>query len=256
MSILAPLIKLVFHFWYLIPIFIVIVIARTSWFKGKLGEFIVNISAKLFLDKKQYRLIKNVTLPTENGTTQIDHLIVSPYGVFVIETKNMKGWIYGSKNEPYWTQKIFKYSSKFQNPIHQNYKHVKTLEQLLGLKDNQIHSLIVFVGECKFKTEIPESVTYGAGYIRYIKSKKEPVLSQEKAFEVLDLIETKRLSRSFKTDREHVAHVKNIIAEKKDNASCPKCGSEMVLQTAKKGQNAGNQFRGCSRFPQCRGTIV
>ncbi len=255
MSVLAPLVKLVLHFWYLIPVIIILVIARTPWFKGKLGEFIVNVSAQFFLDKKQYRLIKNVTLPTEDGTTQIDHMIVSPYGVFVIETKNMKGWIYGNKNAPYWTQKIFKYSNKFQNPIHQNYKHVKTLEQLLGLNDEQIHSLIVFVGDSTFKTEMPENITYGSGYLRYIKSKKEPLLTKEKAFEVLELIESNRLSRSFKTDREHVKHVKSIIAEKEDNVTCPKCGAEMVLQTAKKGQNAGNKFWGCSRFPKCRGTI-
>lgn len=61
------------------------------WFKGMLGEFVINVSAKLFLDKKQYHLIKNVTLPTEDGTTQIDHIIVSKFGVFVVETKNMTG---------------------------------------------------------------------------------------------------------------------------------------------------------------------
>jgi len=51
----------------------------------------VNLAAKFFLDKNIYTLFKNVTLPTEDGTTQIDHVIVSRYGVFVIETKNMKG---------------------------------------------------------------------------------------------------------------------------------------------------------------------
>jgi len=70
-----------------------------------------------------------------------------------------------------WTQKIYKHSDKFQNPLHQNYKHVKTLEQLLGLNDGQVYSLVVFVGDSTFKTAMPENVTYGFGYIRYIKSK-------------------------------------------------------------------------------------
>ena len=121
--------------WFLIPLAIIAAILKSAWFKGVVGEFIVNVSAKLFLDKKQYHLIKNVTLPTEDGSTQIDHIIVSKYGVFVVETKNMKGWIFGSPNQKTWTQKIYKHSSKFQNPLHQNYKHIKTLESLLGLND-------------------------------------------------------------------------------------------------------------------------
>lgn len=75
-------------FWYLIPLVLLVTILRSPWFKGHLGEFIVNVSARLFLDKDRYHLIKNVTLPTEDGTTQIDHIIVCSCGVFVVETKN------------------------------------------------------------------------------------------------------------------------------------------------------------------------
>lgn len=76
--ILAPLIKqLIGTLWYLLPILILAALFKSSWFKGVVGEFIVNIAAKLMLDKNEYHLIKNVTLPTEDGTTQIDHVIVS-----------------------------------------------------------------------------------------------------------------------------------------------------------------------------------
>jgi hypothetical protein len=132
----------------------------------------------------------------------------------VVETKNIKGWIFGSANQPMWTQKIYKHSDKFQNPLHQNYKHVKTLEQLLGLKDEQIHSLVVFVGDSTFKTTMPENVTYGFGYIRYIKSKMRRVLSASEVTEIINKIETGRLSPSFKTHQEHVAHVQKIMNEK------------------------------------------
>jgi restriction system protein len=117
--------------WYLIPIFIFAIVIKSAWFKGffkgMVGEWQVNLLIKFFLDKNQYHLIKNVTLPTfiddkEHGTTQIDHIIVSKYGIFVVETKNMKGWIFGSENQKQWTQQIFKYKLKYQNPLHQNYK--------------------------------------------------------------------------------------------------------------------------------------
>ncbi|MDP2417341.1 MAG: NERD domain-containing protein, partial [Hydrogenophaga sp.] len=227
------------------------------WFKGVAGEFAVNSSVKLLLDKEKYHLIKNVTLPTEDGSTQIDHIIVSEFGVFVVETKNMKGWIFGSPNQKTWTQKIYKHSNKFQNPLHQNYKHLKTLETLLGLTEQQLHSVIVFIGDSTFKTEMPENVTYGGGYARYIKSKITPVLTASQVVEITKKIEQGRLAASFKTNREHVRHVKNIFAEKENSnvPSCPKCGSTMVLRETKQGQNVGMKFWGCTKFPQCRGTM-
>jgi len=247
-------IQIIGKFWYLIPITVIAVVLKTPWFKGVFGEFIVNISAKLFLDKKQYHLIKNVTLPTEDGSTQIDHIIVSKFGIFVVETKNMKGWIFGSPNQKMWTQKIYKHSSKFQNPLYQNYKHVKTLQSLIGLKDHQIYSVIVFVGDSTFKTDMPENVTYGAGYLRFIKSKTEPVLTESEVHEIKNKIESGRLTPSFKTTREHVAHVRNIVAEKEKTKDkvCPKCGRPMVIRESKKGKNIGKKFWGCSGFPKCR----
>ena len=211
-------------FWFFIPFLIIIGVLKTPWFKGILGEFIINVSAKLFLDKEQYHLIKNVTLPTENGTTQIDHIIISKFGIFVIETKNMKGWIFGNPNQKTWTQKIYKHTKKFPNPLHQNYKHTKTLESLLGLSNKQIHSVIVFIGDSSFKTDMPKNVTYGRGYLRYIKSKTKPVLSESEVYEITTKIESSRLTPSLKTNREHVAHVKNIVAEKEVNDAkvCPK----------------------------------
>ena len=241
--------------WYLIPIIILVIVLKSAWFKGVTGEFIVNVLARMFLDKHVYHLIKNVTLPTEDGTTQIDHIIVSRYGVFVVETKNMKGWIFGNPDQKTWTQKIYKHSTNFQNPLHQNYKHLKSLESLLGLNDQQVHSLVVFVGDSTFKTEMPKNVTYGWGYVRYIKSKKQLVLSEAGVDVIVNKIGAGMLTPSFKTNREHVKHVKNIVSEKKKETTCPKCGSPMVLRETKNGPNAGKQFWGCSKFPKCKSVL-
>lgn len=200
--------------WYLIPLFILVAVIKSSWFKGKAGEAVVNLSARLFLDKTRYHLIKNVTLPTEDGTTQIDHIIVSRYGVFVVETKNMKGWIFGNAKQRYWTQKIFKYSQKFQNPLHQNYKHVKTLQSLLDLSDEQVFSVVVFVGDSTFKTAMPENVTHGGGYVRFIKAQTEQRLSDDEVQKVIEAIEFGRLAATFRNHRKHVAHVKEIAAKR------------------------------------------
>ncbi|WP_440876711.1 NERD domain-containing protein [Thalassotalea sp. PLHSN55] len=247
--------------WYLIPIIIIAVIIKSAWFKGVLGEWQVNLLIKFFLDKNEYHLIKNVTLPTvldnkEHSTTQIDHIVVSKYGVFVVETKNMKGWIFGSEHQKQWTQQIFKYKSKFQNPLHQNYKHVKTLEDLLltgsNAKNHCIFSVIIFIGDSTFKTKMPENVRFARGGIEYIKSKKHIVFNEQEVAGVIEQIESGRLERGFKTNRKHVMHVREIIEEKSDIKSCSKCGAEMVLRKATKGKNAGNSFWGCTTFPKCR----
>ena len=112
----------------------------------------------------------------------------------------------------------------------------------------------MFIGDSTFKTEMPNNVTYGRGYIKYIKSQKETVLSKDAVNEIISKIETGRLTPSFKTNRQHVKHVKEIV-NKKDSVVCPKCSSQMVLREAQKGQNKGKKFWGCSKFPQCRGVV-
>ena len=150
-ALFAPLInQLVTHWW--LPVLILIVLfLKTPFAKGLIGELLVNIAINIRLDKSLYHLINNVTLPTEDGSTQIDHVLVSQYGVFVIETKNMSGWIFGSE--------------------HQNYKHAKTIESILGLDGEKVFSVVVFVGDSTFKTEMPKNVTYASGLFRYINSK-------------------------------------------------------------------------------------
>jgi len=168
----------------------------------------------------------------------------------VVTYKNMKGWIYGNSKQRFWTQKIYNHSSKYQNPLHQNYKHVKILQQLLGVKSNQIYSLVVFIGDSTFKTQLPENVTSGFGYASYIKSKKEPVLTRQEVAEIITKIEQGRLCQSFKTHMAHVKYVKTAQSRKRNIVVCPKCGSAMKLRESKN----GNKFWGCSRFPKCRGT--
>ena len=208
------LLELFIRTWaYLLTLVLLVIITRTAWFKGLFGESLVNISARRHLDRQQYRLINNVTLPTDSGTTQIDHIIVSRYGVFVVETKNMKGWIFGSAQQKQWTQKIYSRSHRFQNPLHQNYKHLKTLQQLLDLTDKQIHSVVVFVGDSTFKTPMPTNVTQGGGYLRYIKSFSEAVLNTVQVEDIIQQIESERVVPGFGTNREHVRHVKEIVVQ-------------------------------------------
>jgi restriction system protein len=178
-------------------------------FKGKLGESIVSKAAGKYLDEKTYQLIDNVTLIAGDGTTQIDHIIVSIYGVFVIETKNMKGWIFGSEKQKTWTQVIFKDKYKFQNPLRQNYKHVKVLQNLLKLRQDQFFSIIVFIGDCEIKTDLPDNVTVGLDYIDYILNKSKRVLTDKEVEITTNIIQNSRMEDSKETDNYHIQNLRN-----------------------------------------------
>ena len=193
---------------------VIAIILKSPWFKGWIGELQVNLVTKFFLNKDTYHLIKNVTIPADGGTTQIDHVIVSRFGVFVVETKNLRGWIFGKEGDAYWTQKLYRHSEKFQNPLRQNYKHTKTLADILGISDDKMRSVIVFTGDASFKTDMPENVTNPRRYIRYIRSQTKPVLTEGEVREIIKLIAEKRLAPGLKTHFQHVKHVKHIKAGK------------------------------------------
>jgi ribosomal protein L37AE/L43A len=236
-----------------IPLFIIVFLFNNRWFKGVFGEFIVNHFILKKLPETEYTNIKNITLPTENGTTQVDHIVVSKFGIFVIETKNMKGWIFGSTHKKQWVQKIYKHSSTFQNPLHQNYKHVKTVESALGSDPKFIlHSVIVFVGDSTFKTDMPNNVTHGLGCIHYIRQFTETIFSDDEVQQIIETLNGIKLKRGLVTNIQHRKHVKEIVAKKENKKMCPQCGSEMVIRVTKQGSNAGQQFLGCSTFPKCR----
>ena len=152
----------------------------------------------------------------QNQTTQIDHILLSPYGIFVVETKNYKGWIFGSERQKTWTQKIYKKSYKFQNPLHQNYKHQKVLENILAdiVDPALIHSVVVFMPDCEFKTQMPSNVFRGASWTDYVKDFREEVIPPTKLKRIQLRIEKEVLEKSWKTNRQHVQNLKDSHAEK------------------------------------------
>lgn len=280
MDITAAIAPLLTQLWFLLPLLLIATLLKTAWFKGMVGEWFINLCIRLFLDKREYRLLKDVTLPTPQGSTQIDHVIVSRFGLFVIETKNMKGWIFGNPTQKSWTQQIYRRKHSFQNPLHQNHLHMMTLKSLLGLSDNQLHSVIFFIGDCTFKTPMPQNVM-NRGLIRYVKGITTPVLAESEVAHVVDTIQQGRLAANWQTHRQHVAQLKTRHADPSANhvstrepvrqsvanppsqsvsppdnppPICPRCGNPMVLRTAGRGDNKGKPFWGCREFPTCRGT--
>ncbi len=151
-----------------------------------------------------YHLLNNVTLPFQDGTTQLDHVLVSTKGIFVIETKHYSGWIFANENSKQWTQIMYRMKSRFQSPLHQNYRHRKAIQQLLDfLPKEQIHSIVVFSGSAIFKSPIPSGVVYLSQLTDHLSTFKDDVISINRMEFCVGRLECKRFELTRETDIQH-----------------------------------------------------
>jgi hypothetical protein len=195
------------YWWLLIPLAALLGYAVRSYhvyrFQNRGEELLRKIIVKN-LPSTSWHLLNNVTLKTVDGTTQIDHILVSRYGVFVIETKHYTGWLFGDEKSKQWTQVIYGTKHRFQNPLHQNYKHIKAVQELLDfLSPEQIIGLVVFTGDAEFKTDIPLGVFSLDNVVQYLKAQSEEVLTENRMQFCVGRLECHRLALTQKTDVEH-----------------------------------------------------
>ena len=218
--------------------------------RGHLGEKKVKRILDL-LPKEDYKVFNDILINSENGLTQIDHVLISIYGVFVIETKNMKGKIYGSPVTNEWT----KYSSGrkvvFKNPIHQNYGHAKAIQTLLQIDASKIINLVVLAGSAELQFEGGEQVAYIRDLRDFVLSHKTELFTPAQLDELSYMLGEANLKTS-KSRHEHMQQKRKKAkekAEKNDALICPRCNGKLVLRHGKYGE-----FYGCSNFPQCKYT--
>jgi hypothetical protein len=190
-----------------------ILIGRQVLFRKSMGEALV---AKIITESFQrpHVLLNNVTLNMESGTTQIDHVLIADTGIFVIETKHYQGWIYGSPNQSQWTQVIYKKKSRFQNPIRQNYGHLKTLQSLFTLPAENFFSVVVFTGSAEFKTDLGPNVLHLSQLIPWLTTERPVIFDERKLAYIVGRIEMKRLRHSLETDEYHLNYVREKIRER------------------------------------------
>ncbi len=179
------------------------------------SEALVAGTLRRHFKTQDYHLLNHITLRHRGGTTQVDHILVSRFGVFVIETKDYTGWIFASAEHATWTQVTFNNKFKFQNPIHQNYLHVKAVQELLDfVPTSAIQSAVVFTGDAEFKTDLPTGVFTLPQLIQHFKSCTEEVLSLNRVQFCVGRLETARLNISEKTDVQHVQALRRRYGQK------------------------------------------
>jgi len=245
------LFEILTKFWYLWVLVIAVWILEI--FMPKIKGFFGEKSVAFFLsglDKTKYKIINNIMLQVGNKTTQVDHVIVSNYGIFVIETKNYKGWIIGNEFDDNWKQVIYKRKEKLHNPIKQNYGHIQALKEILNeFQDVNYISIVAFTTKAELKVTSKTDVVYTINLPKTIKNYNAENISDL----VKEEIYTKLVSLNIdskETRKSHVKAIHNNLSEKRIKVNsdvCPKCGGLLILRNGKYGQ-----FKGCGNFPKCR----
>ena len=185
-----------------------------SKIKGLIGEKTV-ASILYLLDKSEYKIINNIVLKYGNYTTQIDHIVISDFGIFVIETKNYKGWILGYENSEYWTQVIFRRKEKFYNPIRQNLSHIRALKNCICEFPNiEYKSIIAFSTNADIKVNTTTDVVYSHKLIPTIKKYSKINLTQKEKEEIFQKINEQNLYKTY-DKKQHIKSIKKKL--KKEN---------------------------------------
>lgn len=219
--------------------------------KGAVGEeHVANILSKL--PQEEYKIINNLLISQNGNTTQIDHVVVSEYRIFVIETKFYQGQIYGGTNSDYWTQNIYGNKYSLRNPIHQNYGHIQALVAILpDIHPDLFVPIVTFSRQASVNCADNTTVVYWDQLNDAIRSYQRKWLTSdeaEKAYETL-------LAANIDSPENRALHKENVnkqIAKRVEtvaNGFCPRCGGKLVLRNGKYGK-----FYGCINYPRCRYT--
>ncbi len=168
------------------------------------GEAAVRRELTSYCEKSTAHLLNNVTVNYQDGTTQIDHILITQNGILVIEAKHYSGWLFANEKQKQWTQVLFKVKHRFQNPIFQNKKHISAIQNILEfVPKGHIQGLVVFTGDAQFKTDVPEGVINITQLGDYVDSIRIGSITENRLQFCVGRLECMRLELTKKTDVEH-----------------------------------------------------
>ena len=239
----------------IIGIVIILVIALYVYrpkIKGRIGEKIVSSRLKISLPDN-YSILNDQIYRTNYGSTQIDHIVVSQYGIFVIETKNYKGWIFGNENSEKWTQNIYGHKFTLTNPIKQNRSHVRVIQKILSdIGKFPIISIVAFSSSASLNiTTYNTHVVYWSDLSTTIEQYRTIVINPDDVKKIISALQNANITSSGRNN-DHVKRVRNnlYLYDKAINSGiCPRCGGRLVERNGRYGN-----FLGCSNYPNCKFT--
>lgn len=209
-----------------------------------------HISKELKKLPDEYKVLNDIMVEVDGKTCQIDHIVISKYGIYVIETKGYYGLITGNQYKDNWTQIVKKKKINYiSNPIRQNYFHIKTLEKLLNIEYQKFISIICFLKTAELRISTNDAnIVFDSDLINFILNNKEIILEVN-----VENIYEKIIKLNINDKKKRRQH-NSIINEKKEqknelikNNICPKCGGNIIDKKGRYGY-----FKGCSNYPKCK----
>ncbi len=209
--------------------------------KGQRGENYVRIFLERNVQDKI--ILNNVKLKKKNSTCQIDHVLISRKGVFVIETKNYSGKIYGNAEQEHWRQIIgYNANNTFYNPIKQNLAHVFEIKKVIK-RNIPVYNCVIFASGNIEDVNVYEVFTPETFIIFYDSIK-----------DIMGISDIKEIASEInkKTEEDNISdeeHVNNVVDNQRkiEMGICPRCGGRLMIRKGKYGE-----FYGCSNFPRCK----
>jgi restriction system protein len=184
-------------------------------YRGWWGEYKVNLMLRLCLSS-EYKLYANTIYRGQHKgeSTQVDHIVVSRYGIFVIETKTLKGKIIVDElNSDQWIQIVGRRRYTLDHPLKQNYAHIRSLQRITGAHSQKIFSYAVMAGSAVFEGQRPERVFSTWELVRKIQSKKTPVLSRAGVNSACQRLRRCKIKGGYWAARHHVARLQRRSLE-------------------------------------------
>ena len=200
----------------------------------------------------EYLFLSDVMLEVDGKTTQIDHIVFSKYGIFVIETKQRNTYITGNEHDKYWIVKAGRKKHYMYNPIHQNYGHKKAIEQILGLDDKQVLDIVCVSGQANLRIKSNKVVRVERLVDRILFEKEEKIedyVSMAHRINAMNIVDKNYRKQHIEDIKENINNNTEELRKEVVMNRCPRCGNELVIRKGKTGE-----FVGCLSFPKCRYT--
>ena len=202
----------------LLRIFLLLAVAVAIWLLlrpalprigERFGAWRVHRALKRSLPASHYSVLRDISSRRGQApgqpSVQVDHVVVSPYGVFVIEARHGAGRISGSKRDKFWTRSRFRSKEQFRNPLNQARDQAGSLQDLTGLNASRFHHVVVFTGRVEFEKPMPARVTQLGGLVPFIQVRTQESLGFEEAERVAALLESSRVPPGIQTAAAHLA---------------------------------------------------
>ena len=212
---------------------------------GEAGEYWTK-QALRDLPSDRYIILNDLLLYVDGHTHQIDHIVVSKYGLFSIESKQYNGLIVGSKYDKNWIRYVGKKKYYYENPIRQNYGHVKALAQLLYVDESKIHNIVCIPSNAKLNIKHDGELVRNYTLVERIMSYNEEVIDDVNS--IISIIKSYNVTDP-NARKQHINNIRTNVIDYDKYSKCPKCGGNLVERKGKYGS-----FVGCSNYPKCKYT--